>query len=311
MNIFLESFISPFIKTSDFPIRLRTVDLQEYSYIDKKLVHSNVGLILDIEFFQQIYESKYVTEFFQSEEYKNAEKIFNLSEAKNKTEKFFQNDSYFYDIKNPKEYFDLSHCFLFESDKINSFILNLENIGEDYFRMNLLDEHFYSPLLGNLKSWSFFITPQCLMLLMLSHVTKIELPYVPKDYISGLLSSYDDLKYKYIVIGSINRFFNNESGLKEISKRLACNLGKTRTVSSSKFFVSPGHYKGVLDNYSLVYSIDNGNIIVRLVANKDKVDNYVVIYSNECSSKNKIIKEFKTAIKYFIDDWILLEVERK
>jgi hypothetical protein len=317
MFVHVESFISPFIKTSDFPFKIRVIHSQQYYCSNSNSEYFNIELSIDIEFFQQIYESKYVADFLQSKEYKNAEKLLDLSEDQDEFKKFLRGGSRNFHMKNPKDYFDLSCCFPFELGKVNQSELQLINDHdeyEDYFEI-WLPERCNCPFLINLDCGNVITTLQCLMLLILSHKLKIELPKVPKDYILNLISSYDDTKYKYLIVGLINSAFDADDNgvvLKEIFGRLLHNLGKIRRIFSSKFFFLSGDYIANItqEGFALVYNANDGELLIKLLINK-VCYSYIMIYSNKDPFKIKAIKEFETVMKYFTNSWALLEIERE
>jgi hypothetical protein len=322
MIVLVESFVSPFIRTSDFPFRFKVRD--EYSRKNQNLIL----LRFDSKFFRKIAESKYVKRFTRSKEYKDAEKIFNLSEAKNELEKIFDTvhsyyspvtvHPYYSPVNCPLADIDFSHYFPFDSKRSNTEDLDIKmflQIKKENFLFRMwfkktektspILEEFYVPILGNFQSSEFYITKQSLKMITLDNVTKVGLPHVYKDYIYNLLSSYEDLKYKFIAISKINYKFD-KLALKEFLNRFVDQFTNGVQVYDYRFFIQPTQ-SAFIPKRSIIYHVDD-DILIRLGSG---VDDYIMIYSNEYPLKNKIIRKFKDASEYFADCWAILEIKRK
>jgi hypothetical protein len=308
--VFLTVSIYPFINISKFPFRFHIkdswinplmVELPDFQY-DIKL--DTERLDIDDLFFYNLDHSKYVAEFLQSENYKNAEKLFNLAKDKKKFEEFFDSQRYV-KMEDYIENANLSAYFPFEPNTINDADCWIKcgsiNCGIEIKKSS--NECSVIQILGDLLCLKFYIGREDLKLIVLDNLFKIGLPDIPKSYVSELLSSYEDLKYKYITLIKIDCKFNYPTILLEILKRLTSQFShKTAFLEYSKFkFFICSLYD------TPVFVIDN-NMMIRYLS----VENipYIIIYSNEHPLENEILQEFEKGSRYFVDNWTILEIEK-
>jgi hypothetical protein len=314
--LYAESFISPFIKIPEFPIKFRIKD--EYApkgRIFSALITFNPGFI------QKINESKFVKKFLLSKEYKEAEALFNLSKYKKEFEDLFntvEHSEIWVDThtRNLLTDVDFSQCFPFNCKTIDANrLIEINRIVKNgsfliiWIKKTENKEHF----LGAFQNSSFYITRQTMKLLVINSITKLSLPHVSKNYISKVLSSYyADLKHKYITIVRLSdQLFSTKYSLENFVKRFVEQFIIYRQNFSDEyeFFMRPTPYSLNRKSPPIIYNVINEYNHGMIIALWFGIDAYIMIYSNEYPFESEIVKKFKDSSDYFADGLAVLETK--
>jgi hypothetical protein len=303
--VFLRPRIYPLINISNFPFRFHIKDSWINPFIER-LADYRHDIELDINdwFFHDIDYSEYTKEFLQSESYKNAEKLFDLTEAKKKFEELI-NSSAYVKIEDYVENANLLSYFPFESNIVNDADCWIEG---GLFTCNIeikksSDKCLTIPILGDLLCPKFYIETKDLKLIILNNLFKIGLPNILENYISKLLSSYKDLEYKYITLININPVFNYPTVILEILGRFVNRFSHTTALMEQykfRFFIYSSYHVPI-------FIVDN-NMMIR--CSSIRRTPYIIIHSDEHPLENKILQDFEKESRYFVDKWTVLEIER-
>lgn len=289
---YLAPFISPYINIADFPISFKIIE---------NLIHP-MYFILNSMFFKQVSNSPDVIKFKESNEYKNAKALFDLTENKKLLDKFNNNEHTSLHL-NLFDYFPLNrepdHGVFWTAHKYAQYII--ANPLEE--RQGCFYNHKYT-VLGDLKSTEFFILKRDLEILMLNDMLRFQMPYISRTYINKLLEPYLDLQFRFIDIIEIT--IKNNYELLLFNEKFRYKFLKNSELSYKPeifLYIDIGFLKPTL-------LINNGNgMVVFYSLSTDRYRYGVCIYSNTYPIEDNELKQIKSDLQFVNRGELVIEIK--